>query len=226
MSTPTSVYRYLDADGVLIYVGITNRGVQRQAEHVVHSKWWRFVHSQDVEHYDDRETAERRERYLIEKHQPPFNVVHNADHKRRLAAYLKHADTAAVPCKFDGRVDCDEPDYCPAFYENVNTDWCGVPECAQCHRAWHVACEANGHGVEWDEMTFITDLAIFCGSENLAVSLAAFGLVSALQTLACALEDNSGATLDPDWPDRLRRRMPTSAQIVKYTSPTPIGGDA
>jgi hypothetical protein len=98
VSTPTSVYRYLDADGVLIYVGITNRGVQRQAEHVAHSKWWRFVHAQDVEHYDDRETAERRERYLIEKHQPPFNVTHNAEHKRRLAAYLKHAEPELKRC--------------------------------------------------------------------------------------------------------------------------------
>jgi predicted GIY-YIG superfamily endonuclease len=98
MGTPTSVYRYLDADGVLIYVGITNRGVQRQGEHNTHAKWWRFVRSQDVEHYDDRETALRRERHLIEKHQPPFNVVHNAEHPRRLAAYLKHADPELKRC--------------------------------------------------------------------------------------------------------------------------------
>jgi hypothetical protein len=98
VTVPTSVYRYLDADGVLIYVGITNRGVQRQAEHVAHSKWWRFVCTQDVEHYDDRPTAERRERLLIEKHQPPFNVTHNAEHKRRLTAYLKHTGTAIEPC--------------------------------------------------------------------------------------------------------------------------------
>jgi hypothetical protein len=54
--------------------------------------------AQDVEHYDDRETAERRERYLIEKHQPPFNVTHNAEHKRRLAAYLRHSNTELMRC--------------------------------------------------------------------------------------------------------------------------------
>lgn len=78
MSTPTSVYRYLDAEGRLIYVGITNRGMLRQNEHNTHARWWRYVVSQEVEHYDDRETAARRERYLIERHRPPFNTQHNA----------------------------------------------------------------------------------------------------------------------------------------------------
>jgi hypothetical protein len=35
MSVPTSVYRYYDADGRLIYVGVTSRGPQRQAQHTV-----------------------------------------------------------------------------------------------------------------------------------------------------------------------------------------------
>jgi hypothetical protein len=150
VSTPTSVYRYLDADGVLIYVGITNRGVQRQAEHVAHSKWWRFVHSQDVEHYDDRETAERRERYLIEKHQSPFNVAHNADHKRRLAAYLKHAEVSWQRCGHCEGCQLTADDNYP-YEEDCNWWWADDPDeepslCKVCGSARCVYTAGHGDG--------------------------------------------------------------------------------
>jgi hypothetical protein len=43
VSTPTSVYRYFDLEGRIIYVGVTSRGPQRQAQHAVTADWWPHV---------------------------------------------------------------------------------------------------------------------------------------------------------------------------------------
>jgi hypothetical protein len=85
---PTSVYRYYDSDGALVYVGITARGVQRQNEHNALAEWWRYVARQDVEHYLTREAAAAREIELIARFRPPFNRQYNPDHERLRDDYL------------------------------------------------------------------------------------------------------------------------------------------
>lgn len=47
--TPTSLYKYYDRDGVLLYVGITGRGDTRNAEHNKTKFWWKFVSRQSME---------------------------------------------------------------------------------------------------------------------------------------------------------------------------------
>jgi hypothetical protein len=89
---PTSVYQYYDADGILIYVGITGRGAARNMEHNKSKSWWSLVASQTVEHYKTRRTAEQREASLIRKMAPPFNVQHNRDHLAAKDAYLIRRD--------------------------------------------------------------------------------------------------------------------------------------
>ena len=84
----TSVYRYYDDAGALLYVGITNLGLRRNSEHNLSKEWWPFVASQKVDHYDTRKEALRREAHLIRLCHPPFNVVHNQIYKRVRAAYL------------------------------------------------------------------------------------------------------------------------------------------
>lgn len=84
---PTSVYRYYDKSGLLLYVGITSRGSKRNHEH--NSKqWWEYVVRQEVEHHPSRPAAEARERDLIRKFRPPFNTVHNPDAAKSREAYL------------------------------------------------------------------------------------------------------------------------------------------
>lgn len=90
----TSVYRYYDRDGVLLYVGITNRGQERNREHFKSKDWWRFVARQDVSHYASRGEAEEHEKNLIQRYQPPFNVTHNPFWEDLRAEYL---DLAEVP---------------------------------------------------------------------------------------------------------------------------------
>lgn len=88
-NTPTSVYRYYDRFGVLIYVGITNQATGRNQQHNRDKEWWPFVASQEVDHYADRITALALERSLIGTFQPPFNTVHNPDHRSLRTSYLE-----------------------------------------------------------------------------------------------------------------------------------------
>jgi predicted GIY-YIG superfamily endonuclease len=84
----TSLYQYRDERGFLIYVGITSRGILRQAEHNRRAEWWPFVRTQSVEHFPTRDEALAAERRIIETERPPFNAQHNPDHEVRRAAYL------------------------------------------------------------------------------------------------------------------------------------------
>jgi hypothetical protein len=88
VSTPTSVYRYYDRMGALIYVGITSRGIRRNIEHNLDREWWPYVVTQEVDHYATRDEALLLERHLIRKYEPPFNVQHNPNHEGRRADYL------------------------------------------------------------------------------------------------------------------------------------------
>lgn len=92
---PTSVYRYYDQFGVLIYVGITSRGVTRNREHNRDKAWWTYVARQEVDHLPDRAAALSHERRLIEDHRPPYNVQHNHDWRRARSDY-EHARARAL----------------------------------------------------------------------------------------------------------------------------------
>jgi hypothetical protein len=86
--TPTSVYRYYDSAGILIYVGITKQGIGRNVQHNGTKGWWQFVASQQVDHCETRPDAQAREIELIQRHRPPFNRQHNPEFATMNAAYL------------------------------------------------------------------------------------------------------------------------------------------
>lgn len=94
-AVPTSVYLFYDKHGLLLYVGITSRGVARQSEHNSTKEWWPYVARQEVEHYPNRRHAAERERGLIRRFRPPFNKQHNPDHEATRAAYLDMHDKLA-----------------------------------------------------------------------------------------------------------------------------------
>lgn len=83
----TSLYRYYDQLGILLYVGITDRSIRRNDEHNA-KEWWRFVVRQEVEHFPTRELALGAEKDLIIKKRPPFNVQHNIGYAELRSAYL------------------------------------------------------------------------------------------------------------------------------------------
>lgn len=85
----TSLYKYYDDAGILIYIGITSRGIARNIEHNTSKDWWPYVSTQEVEHFPDRPTALKRERELIHLLRPPFNKEHNPDHQELVDEYLE-----------------------------------------------------------------------------------------------------------------------------------------
>lgn len=88
-NTPTSLYRYYDGKGILLYVGITSRGMSRNVEHSNVQPWWPYVAKQDVQHFKTRRDALIAEKSLIKRHRPPFNKQHNPDHGSLAAIYLQ-----------------------------------------------------------------------------------------------------------------------------------------
>lgn len=71
----TSLYRYFDSDGELLYIGITAQGPRRGEQH--RSKvWWPLVKSSAVEHFPDRATALAEEAREIRYWRPPYNTHH------------------------------------------------------------------------------------------------------------------------------------------------------
>lgn len=86
--TPTSLYRYYDSNGALIYVGITKQGMGRNLQHNGNAEWWQYVARQEVEHLPDRASALAAEKALIQQHEPPFNRQHNPNHAVGRGLYL------------------------------------------------------------------------------------------------------------------------------------------
>lgn len=82
MAAPAStgdhlVYVLHDARGVLLYVGITDRGPVRLVEHYRTKPWFPQVHRVEFERYETRAASEAREKYLIQTRAPLHNIVHN-----------------------------------------------------------------------------------------------------------------------------------------------------
>ncbi len=86
----TALYFWYDADGRLLYVGITEDLATRQTSHAKKSSWSAFAATSEVRRFASRVEAERAEKAAIEAERPLFNHVHNdtAEARQRLVAYL------------------------------------------------------------------------------------------------------------------------------------------
>jgi len=90
---PTSLYRYFDTAGTLLYLGITNNDNQRDAWHCRHQIWWRFqVERRPGETFAKRTDAVTAERDAIRAEGPIFNVTHAEDgrHERIVNYLIEH----------------------------------------------------------------------------------------------------------------------------------------
>ena len=73
----TDLYRYFDAEGRLLYVGISFSAIARAAQHREDKGWWQDVARMHVEHLPTRSEAVAAERQAIQSEQPLHNVMHN-----------------------------------------------------------------------------------------------------------------------------------------------------
>lgn len=75
--TQTDLYRFYDAHGRLLYIGITSRLGRRLHEHAKTKAWQRDAATITVQHFATRQDAERAERTAIETEYPAHNITHN-----------------------------------------------------------------------------------------------------------------------------------------------------
>lgn len=74
---PTSLYRFYNANGALLYIGITNSIPRRFDQHSGDKPWYLEVTTMTVEHHPDRPTALQAEKNAIKAEQPRYNIQHN-----------------------------------------------------------------------------------------------------------------------------------------------------
>lgn len=76
-ASPTALYRWYDADGHLLYIGITGNLLDRTSQHNSDSSWMEFAARAAVERYPSRPEALAAEEAAIKKEHPLFNSQHN-----------------------------------------------------------------------------------------------------------------------------------------------------
>jgi predicted GIY-YIG superfamily endonuclease len=74
-STPTTLYRLADAQGVLLYVGIAGNPGRRFEQHKKDKLWWGDVAAITLEHFQTREEAAAAELAAIRSEHPRYNIV-------------------------------------------------------------------------------------------------------------------------------------------------------
>ena len=79
----TDLYRYYDAAGRLLYVGISFNAIARAIQHRAHKDWWVDVVRMEVEHLPTRADALEAEREAVRLERPLHNVALNQrdDHR-------------------------------------------------------------------------------------------------------------------------------------------------
>jgi predicted GIY-YIG superfamily endonuclease len=98
---PHFLYRWHDADGVLLYVGITATPERREAHHSRRAWWAQYAVSCTFDPEpcsQTRQEAEVRERAVIQQERPVFNLRSSATPLDRVADYLVlqgHTEAAA-----------------------------------------------------------------------------------------------------------------------------------
>ncbi len=75
----TTLYRYFDSEGQLLYVGITGDNTKRQSQHRRNSFWFGKIASATFEHFDTRAEADSAETLAIKNEKPLHNIAKTSD---------------------------------------------------------------------------------------------------------------------------------------------------
>lgn len=74
----TTLYRFFDTHGALLYVGISEYPLVRMHQHRLSKTWWLEIASSRFEHFESREAALMAEAAAIRSERPRYNVVGRA----------------------------------------------------------------------------------------------------------------------------------------------------
>lgn len=84
-----TLYRFFDADGKLLYVGISNNWTQRLKQHYKDSPFFEQARHITLTHYKTREAVEAAEKLAIETEGPVYNKAYNPDYEDALTHFAK-----------------------------------------------------------------------------------------------------------------------------------------
>lgn len=87
-TTPNVLYRLFDAEGALLYIGITVDFQTRMRYHRRQKPWWGEVARTETEPFRSRSEALTAEWYAIVNECPKYNVEHADERSRSLNAVL------------------------------------------------------------------------------------------------------------------------------------------
>ena len=82
----TALYRLYDADGSLLYVGMTSNLRSRMVGHAADKPWWAAVARQTTEWYDTRAEAAAAEAEAIKSENPIHNIQGTSKHREHIEA--------------------------------------------------------------------------------------------------------------------------------------------
>jgi hypothetical protein len=71
----TQLYRHFNAEGELLYVGISLSTINRLGQHKDHSHWFETISRVDIEKFDTKEEALNAEALAIHNEKPKCNIM-------------------------------------------------------------------------------------------------------------------------------------------------------
>jgi hypothetical protein len=96
MDKPTQLYRHYDAQGRLLYVGISSSALLRMAAHKVNASWFNDVARIEIEAHPSRKAAQAAEAAAIESEKPLHNYIHNRPKRTKEGEAVHPNDRAAA----------------------------------------------------------------------------------------------------------------------------------
>jgi predicted GIY-YIG superfamily endonuclease len=98
-TTPHALYRFFDAGGQLLYVGISLDPGARWKQHRSDKPWWGEVATVTVEPHETRAAVVQAERAAIIAEKPKYNVVHNrgSSEAAALLDFMEPDDPSQMP---------------------------------------------------------------------------------------------------------------------------------
>jgi hypothetical protein len=95
MTDRTALYRHFNANGDLLYVGISLCAIYRLEQHRMKAPWFPSIAKVDIEWFDTRELARDAEIEAIRSENPRHNINH-AVQQPRIAAPMAGTYSAAI----------------------------------------------------------------------------------------------------------------------------------
>jgi hypothetical protein len=97
----THLYRHFNAEGELLYVGISLSAINRLGQHKDNSHWFDSICRVDIQNFDTREEAVNAETLAIRDEKPKHNVRKQIDLKKEKYLNHKHINTIAKATQDD-----------------------------------------------------------------------------------------------------------------------------